>query len=259
MSRAIPIAKIEGLSDDHADKLRKQGIENVDDLWSRVGADFSAGIKQVSEATAVPEQVITALLIAASLGKLNIKHGWLSYLQNFRIYLTVIVVALIVAALYLALESNLSQQVIVINPQGIAAYRVITKDDIALRRVPFRSAQTLSDPQSAVGAYALTKLEPHAPLRRNQILPAGTIAKGFIVSVPVKASSLVLAPKPGAKLALLPLPDQNKDKPPPTATIDAVLLGIEQREGGPTLVVVVDSIEKINALLSGATIVSVLP
>jgi hypothetical protein len=264
MPRAIRIARIEGLSDEHIAKLTNKGIKDFDDLWSRVGVDFDKGIKQVSDKTEVPEEVITALLIADGLGTIRIKNAWLYRFVNFKVIVSLVVVAMVGLALYLlVVRGDLPQQVVVINPQGIAAYRVINKDDIALRRVPFRRGQTLSDLQTAIGGYALTKLEHGAPIRSSQILPANVSSgmKGnYIVSVPVKASSLGLAPKSGSRLSLLPVPEQNKDKaPPPTSTIEAVLLGVEQREGGPTLVVIVDSIEKINALIAGATILSVVP
>ena len=264
MPRAISIAKIDGLSDEHVAKLTDKGIKNLDDLWSRAGADFDKGIKQVSDDTEVPEDVVTALLIADGLGKIRIKNAWLYRVVNVKVIAALLVVALVMLASYLfVFRSDLPQQVVVTNPQGIAAYRVIGEKDVAMRGVPFRREQTLSDLQTAIGGYALTKLEHGAPIRSSQILPAN-VSRGmkgnYIVSVPVKASSLSLAPKPGSKLALLPVPEQNKDKaqPPPTSTIEAVLLGVEQREGGPTLVVVVDSIEKINALIGGATIVSVV-
>lgn len=265
MPRVVHIDKIAGLSDAYVAGLRDKGIRNLDDLWSGVGSDFDAGIKQVSAATKVPEEVITALLIADGLGKVKIKNRRLAYFQNPRTYAGLVVVALIGYALYLlAFRADLPQQVVVINPKGIAAYQVIGNDDVAFRRVPFRRAQTLSDLGTAVGGYALTKLEPDAPIRSNQILPSQTargLNNAYIISVPVKANSLVLAPKPGAKLSLLPLPEQSKDKPqPPTATIEAVLLGIEQRDGATTLVVAVaKNIENVNALMGGATIVSVAP
>jgi hypothetical protein len=202
-------------------------------------------------------------LIADGLGKVRLKNGRVSYLQNFTAYVILILVAAVGYAFYLAFI-NLPQQVVVINPQGIAAYRIIGKDDIALRRVPFRRAQTLSDLATVIGGYALTKLEPNAPIRQNQILPADAargISGRVIVSVPVKASSLVLAPKPGATLSLLPVPEETKDKPQaPTARIDATLLGIEQRDGVTILVVAVENnVVKINALMVGVTIVSVVP
>ena len=265
MPRAISIAKIDGLSDAHVAKLTDKGIKTLDDLWTRVGLNFDTGIQQVSQDTTVPEDVVTALLIADGLGKIRIKNAALYRVANVKVIAALLVVAVVALASYLfAFRSDLPRQVVVINPQGIAAYRVIGEKDVAMRRVPFRRGQTLSDLQTAIGGYALTKLEHGAPIRSSQVLPANVSSgmKGnFIVAVPVKASSLGLAPKPGSKLSLLPVPEQNKDKaqPLPTSTIEAVLLGVEQREGGPTLVVVVDSIDKINALIGGATIVSVVP
>jgi flagella basal body P-ring formation protein FlgA len=264
MPRAISIAKIEGLSDAHVAKLTDKGIKTLDDLWTRVGQNFDTGIKQVSDDTQVPEDVVTALLIADGLGKVRIKNAALYRVVNVKVIAALLVVAVVALAAYLfVFRSDLPQQVVVTNSQGIAAYRVIGEKDVAMRRVPFRRGQTLSDLQTAIGGYALTKLEPGAPIRSSQILPAN-VSRGmkgnYLVSVPVKASSLGLAPKPGSKLALLPVPDQkDKTQPPPSSTIEAVLLGVEQREGGPTLVVVVDSIDKMNALVGGATIVSVVP
>jgi hypothetical protein len=265
MPRAIRIAKIEGLSADHVTKLTNKGIKNFDDLWSRVGVDFDEGIKLVSDDTKVPQEVITALLIADGLGKVRIKYGRLYQFMTVRtIVILVLLAAAGLATFLLAFKADLPQQVVVINPRGIAAYQVIGKGDVALRRVPFRRGQTVSDLGTAINGYALTRIEPNAPIRSSQILPANVSSgmKGsYVVSVPVKANSLSLLPKPGSKLSLLPLPEQNKDKPqpPPTSTIEAVLLGVEQRETSPTLVVVVDSIEKINALINGVTIVSVVP
>ena len=265
MPRAISIAKIEGLSDAHVANLQRNDIKTLDDLWTRVGQNFDTGIQQVSQDTTVPEQVVTALLIADGLGKVRIKNAWLYRVVNVKVIAALLAVAVIALAAYLfVFRSDLPQQVVVINPQGIAAYRVIGEKDVAMRGVPFRREQTLSDLPTAIGGYTLTKLEHGAPIRSSQILPSN-VSRGmkgnYIISVPVKASSLGLAPTPGSKLALLPVPEQNKDKaqPPPTSTIEAVLLGVEQREGGPTLVVVVDSIDKINALIGGATIVSVVP
>jgi hypothetical protein len=76
--------------------------------------------------------------------------------------------------------------------------------------------------------------------------------------VPVKASSLALAPKAGSQLGLLPLPDPANNKPPASAVIVAVLLGVEQREDGPAVVVAVQNVEQMNALLGGASIVGVV-
>ncbi|HEX5832435.1 MAG TPA: SAF domain-containing protein [Pyrinomonadaceae bacterium] len=264
MPRAISIAKIEGLSDAHVAKLTDKGIKTLDDLWTRVGQNFDTGIKQVSDDTQVPEDVVTALLIADGLGKVRIKNAALYRVVNVKVIAALLVVAVVASAVYLfVFRSDLPQQVVVTNPQGIAAYRVIGEKDVEMRRVPFRRGQTLSDLQTAIGGYALTNLEHGAPIRSSQILPAN-VSRGmkgnYLVSVPVKASSLGLAPKPGSKLALLPVPDQkDKTQPPPTSTIEALLLSVEQREGGPTLVVVVDSIDKMNALVGGATIVSVVP
>lgn len=266
MPRVVRIAKIEGLSDAHVASLKAKDIKTLDDLWSRVGKNFDTGIKDVSDATTVPVEVITALLIADGVDRVKIKHGRLAVFQNARTYVILILAAVVGYAFYLfAFKADLPQQVVVINPQGVAAYRVIGPNDVALRRVPFRSAQTLSDPQTVIGGYALTKLEPNAPVRRSQILSAD-VARGMsghaIVSVPVKANSMVLAPKPGAKLTLLPLPpEQSKDKPqPPVSAIDAVLLGVEQRDGAITLVVAIENnVERINALVAGATIVNVVP
>ena len=265
MPRAIRIAKIEGLSDADVTKLRDNGIKNFDELWSRVGNDFDAGITNVAKETGVPEEVITALLIADALEKVRLKNARLYHVLNFKVIAALLLVAVAGTAWFLlAYKINLPRQVVVINPRGIAPYQIIGKDDVALRPVPFRRGQTVSDLGTAINAYALTRLEPNAPIRSSQILPANVSSgmKGsYVVSVPVKASSLSLLPQPGSKLSLLPLPAENKDKPqpPPTSTIEAVLLGVEQRETSPTLVVVVDSIEKINALINGATIVSVVP
>jgi hypothetical protein len=264
MPPAVRIAKIEGLSDAHVASLEAKGIKTIDDLWSQVGADFNAGIKQVSEKTTVPEAVITAVLIADGLGKVKIKYGRLAQFQNARTWVILVLVAAVAYGSYmLAFRVELPRQLVVINPRGIAPYQVIGQGDIALRRTPFRTAQTVNDPATVIGGYALTKLEPNAPIRNNQILTAAVSREmqgNYIVSVPVKESSLVLAPKPGAKLSLLPLAEQSKDKPqPPPAPIDATLLGIEARGGVTTLVVAVENNpEKINALMAGATIVNVV-
>lgn len=265
MPRVVRIDKIEGLSDRHVANLHQHGIKTVDELWSHAGSNFDAGIKQVSEAANVPECVITALLIADGLGEVKINYGWLSRFQNARTYVILVLLAAVASAIYLfGFRAGVPQQVVVINPRGIAPYQVISKDDVALRRVPFRTGQTVSDLPTVIGGYALTKLEPKAPIRSNQIL-AADVARGmtgrYIVSVPVKADSLVLAPRPGAKLWLLPLPEQSKDKSPsPTTPIEALLLGVEKREGAVTLVVAVENIAlTTNALMNGATIVSVMP
>jgi hypothetical protein len=115
-----------------------------------------------------------------------------------------------------------------------------------------------------IGSYALTKLEPNARVREGQILAATGLPQTccrYLVAVPVKGNSLALVPKAGSQLKLLPLPDPAEGKaPPPFASlIDAVLLGVEQREGGPTLVVAVQNDGQINALVRGATIVGVVP
>ena len=266
----VQLDKIKGLLPADVTRLQRHYV-TVDDLWAGVGSDFDEGIKQVAEETEVKEEVITALLIADSLDRLNLKYRWLSSFRNqhAQAYKLIKTLAIIVAfagfaylSYWLSSKIDFPQQIVVANAKGIPAYRVITQEDITSKRVLFRRGETISDPAAVIGSYPLTKLNHNARIQQGQILPVAESQKlsgRYIVSVPVKASSLVLAPKPGNYLALLPLPDPEKKKEPATSVTYAVLLGVEQGEGGPTVVVAVDNVTQINALLGGATIVGVVP
>ena len=262
MAQVVRIARVKGLSASHAAGLKAEGIETFADLWSRVGEDYDHGIEQVARDSKVPNEVITALLVAEGLGQARIKHGWLNQSLILTVLLAVLLLAL--GSWLFTMRTNLPQQVVVVNPRGIQPFRVIAEDDVALKRVPFRRGQTVSDLQTAIGSCALTKLEPQTPIRSDQILPANTssgIAGKFIVSVPVKMNSLVLAPKSGSRIALLPLSEASKNTAdtPLTSPIEAILLGIDERKEISSLIVAVDSVEKINSLVNGATIVGVIP
>jgi hypothetical protein len=265
----IDIDKIGGLPPADVANLRdRAGINNFDDLWSQVGADFDKGIENVSEKAAIEEDAVTALLIAESLGQLRIKHGWLSSFRNrykwtyegLRFLLVLIVVLALAYALYRRIP--FPQQIVVTNPQGISAYRAITKDDIAVRKVLFTSDKSLDDLSQVVGRYALTKLNSSAPILKDQMLPAelsNEINGKFIVSVPIKASALVPTPKGGDKLSLLAVAAPANNQPQMISVVDVILLAIEQRDGGPMLVVAVPDLQHVNAITGGSTIVGLGP
>jgi hypothetical protein len=268
----INIDKIEGLPPADVANLRdKGGINDLDDLWSQVGADFEKGLKNISTKAEIKEDAVTALLIAETLDQLRIKHGWLSSFRNrykwtyngLRFLLLLIVVLALGYGLYrLSQRIPFPQQIVVTNPQGISAYRIITKDDIAVRKVLFTSDKSLDDPSQVVGRYALTKLNPSAPLLKDQMLPAelsNEINGKFIVSVPVKASALVPTPKGGDKLSLLAVAAPANNQPQMISAVDVILLAIEQRDGGPMLVVAVPDLQNVNAITGGSTIVGLGP
>jgi hypothetical protein len=268
----IDIDKVEGLPPADVANLRdKGGINNFDDLWSQVGADFDKGIENVSEKAAIEEAALTALLIAESLGQLRIKHGWLSSLRNrykwtykgLRFLLVLIVVLALAYGMYrLSQRIPFPQQIVVTNPQGISAYRIITKDDIALRKVLFTSDKSVDDLSQVVGRYALTKLNPSTPILKDQMLPAelsNEINDKFIVSVPIKASALVPTPKAGDRLSLLAVAAPANNQPQLFSAVDVILLAIEQRDGGPILVVAVQDLQNVNAITGGSTIVGLGP
>lgn len=266
----VQIDKIQGLTPEDVRNLQTNGIKTMDDLWSQVGSDFDEGIQEVATATKVNEEVITALLIADSLGQLNIKYRLLSSFRNqhgiaystLKTLLIAVVLATLVYLSYRAVSKiDFPQQVVVANPRGIPAYRVITITDITQKRVLFRRGKTVSDPASVIGGYALTKLDPNARIRDDQILPVADskqISGRYIVSVPVKTNSLVLTPKPGSQIALLLTPDTSNNKAPATSVVYGVFLGVEQREGGPAVVVAVNNMEQINGLLGGTATIGIM-
>lgn len=268
----IDIDKIEGLPAEDVANLRDPGgIKTFDDLWAQVGADFDKGIENVSKAAKVEKDTVTALLIAESIGQLRIKHGWLSSFRNrykrtyngLRFLLVLIVVLALGYGLYrLSPRIAFPQQVVVTNPQGIPAYRVITKDDIALSKVLFRTEKSVDDLSQVVGRYALTKLEPGAPILKDQMLSAelsNELNGKFIVSVPIKASALAPAPKAGDKLSLLAVSAPVNNQPQTISAVNVILLAIEQRDGGPMLAVAVPDLQNVNAITGGSTIVGLGP
>jgi len=268
----IDIDKIEGLTPMDVANLRdKGGIKNFDDLWSQVGADFDVGIENVSEKAEVAKNTVTALLIAESLDQLRINHGLLSSFRSrnqwiykrLRFLLILIVVLALGYGLYrLAQRIPFPQQLVVANPQGVSAYRAITKDELAFRKVLFRSDNSVNDLSQVVGRYALTKLNPGAPITNDQLLSAelsNEIHGKYIVSVPIKASALVAAPKAGDKLSLLAVAAPANNQPQTISAVDVILLAIEQRDGGSILAVAVPDLQNVNAITGGSTIVGLGP
>lgn len=267
----IEIEKIEGVSTTAVASFRDDAsINTFDDLWAQVGDDFDKGIENVSDKANIKKDIITALLIAESLGQLRIKYGWLSSFRNryqrtytaLRFLLVLVVILALGYGLYLLSLRIFPQQIVVTNPQGISAYRVITEHDVALRKVLFRSEKSFGDVSQVVGRYALTKLNPGAPVLNDQMLPAelsNEIQGKFIVSVPVKASALVPAPKSGDKLSLLAVTAPADNQPQTISAVDVILLSIEQRDGGPMLAVAVSDLQNVNAITGGSTIVGLGP
>jgi hypothetical protein len=268
----IKIKKIQNLSAADVATLRDHGaINTVDDLRMNVGADLDRGIQQVSEKARIGEDTIIALLMAERLGTLKTKHLLLSSFRNhhkqawnsIRNLLIVIAIAGFMYALYRFSPSlPLPQQVVVKNAEGIPAYRVILQDDLALQRVLYRSSKTVYTLDQVVGRYALTKLNTSDPILCNQLLAAPLsreISGRYVVSVPVKASALAPAPKAGDRLSLLALATATQTQPQTVSAVDAVLLGIEQKDGGTVLVVAVQDLQKVNAISGGSTIVGLGP
>ena len=268
----IDIDKIESLPPADVANLRdKGGINDLDDLWSQVGADFEKSLKNISTKAEIKEDAVIALLIAETLDQLRIKHGWLSSFRNrykwtyngLRFLLLLIVALAFGYGLYrLAKNIPFPQQIVVTNPQGIPAYRVITKEDIALRKVLFTSDKSVGDLSQVVGRYALTKLNPSAPILNDQMLSpelSNEINGNFIVTVPIKASALVPTPKTGHRLSLLAVAAPANDQPQTISAVDVILLAIEQRDGGPILVVAVPDLQNVNAITGGSTIVGLGP
>jgi hypothetical protein len=268
----IDIDKIAGLPDTDVANLRdKGGIRNFDDLWSQVGADFDAGIENVSKKAEIAKDTVTALLIAESLDQLRIKHGWLSSFRNryqwtykgLRFLLVLVVVLALGYGLYrLAQRIPFPQQLVVTNPRGVAAYRAITKDDVAFRKVLFRSEKSVNDPSQVVGRYALAKLKTGASIRNDQLLSAelsNAIQGKYIVSVPIKASALAPTPKAGDKLTLLAVAAPVNNQPQTISSVDVILLGVEQRDGRPILTVAVADLQNVNAITGTSTIVGLGP
>jgi hypothetical protein len=210
-------------------------------------------------------------LIADGLGTLKTKHIFFSSFRNhhkqawksIRNFLIVIAISGLAYAVYRRTPPlSLPQQVVVKNTQGIPAYRVIGQDDVELRRVFYGSSKTVNALEEVVGRYALVKLDKGAAVLNDQILASDLsreINGRYIVSVPVKAGALVPAPKAGDRLLLVALAAATQTLPQSVSTVDVVLLGVEQRDGGTVLVVAVPDLQKVNAIMGGSTIVGLGP
>jgi hypothetical protein len=261
------INKIEGIQQRIIANLKRSGIETIDDLWMQVGNDFNSGITKGSQQAKVGENLVTALLIAESLDQLRVKYAWLSSFRNYhrgalrrtKTFLLLIPIAVIVYVSYVLLSGiKLPQQIVVAAPHGIPAYRLVGKEDVALRSALFQSPTTFGDPAMAIGNYTLTNLSPGATVLANQVLPAALsseIKGGYIISVPIKANSLEMIPKVGTHVSLFLASPQPDNKISPSLLIDVVLLGVERNGDSSTLVIAVHDLEKIDALMHASSIV----
>ena len=246
-------------------------MNTLDELRVKVGANLATGIQQVSKSAKTGEDVITALLIADSLGTLKTKHVLLSSFRNhhkqawksIRNLLIAVAIASFMYALYrFSPRLPLPQQVVVKNSQGIPAYRVIGQGDVELRRVLYKSSKTVDALEKVVGRYVLTKLNTNDSILSDQLLAADLsreIDGRYIISVPVKATALASAPKAGDRLSLLVLAAATQTQPQSVSAVDAILLSIEQKDGGIVLVMAVQDLQKVNAIAGGSTIVGLGP
>lgn len=265
------INKIEGIQQRIIANLKGSGIETIDDLWMRVGNDFNSGITKVSQQAKVGENLLTALLIAESRDQLKVKYTWLSSFRNYhrgalrrtKTFLILIPIAVIVYVSYvLLLGIKLPQQIVVAAPDGIPAYRLVGKQDVALRSALFQSPTTFSDPTMVVGNYSLTNLPTGSIVLAKQVLPAALsseIKGGHIISVPIKANSFEMSSKVGTHVCLFLSSSNSDNKSSPSLLIDVVLLGVERKGDASTLVIAVHDLEKIDALMHASSIVVLEP
>ena len=261
------IEKLEGVSAEDARRLREQGIVTLEDLWSCVSRDPKTGITQVADKTKVSRELLVGLLAVESVGRARrrgaaptaVPHS-LEYLrqrvENLIIALTLtlnVAVALVLVWMGLSLGNIYRKQVVVKNPDGLAAFRAIKADDLEVKSTLFTEAKTFGDVNAVVGRYPLKALPSHSTVRESQLLPAH-LGKDFegrrLVSLPLKTGSLPITVPPYAVVTLLLFPRSPADKTSPPVILENTMLLRVDRQGDSNSILVALSAEGFEAAKS---------
>lgn len=212
------ISKLEGLTLDEQDRLKKFNINTIDQLWARVGANYKDGLDQLDQQVGIKQERLIELL--SKQGLLETDPSDTAWIRRhaFGLYWIggVVVLALLLLGIRIALTEAIAQAyppvvpVVAVGSHSLPAFHVITAKDVDIKLVP-QVTGSFTTTNDVVGRYTLQALKPGMVLIGGHVTAA---CSGQIGGSPTERLSLPVNPAtlrsvvPGSCVSLLLSPRQ---------------------------------------------------